>query len=63
MPLRSLRHRRCPSCGAVRPTNAFRREPESVLRRARVCPACEHIAPLDDFAIVERPRADQGEAP
>jgi NAD-dependent SIR2 family protein deacetylase len=59
-PLRSLRHLRCPSCGAVQPANHFRREPRSLLGQARICPVCEHIAPLQDFAIVER-AANQGE--
>lgn len=63
MPLRSLRQRRCPSCSTVRPANDFRREPGSVLRSGRVCPACEHVAPLEAFAIVKRPELGQGEAP
>ena len=40
--------------------NAFRREPESVLRSARVCPVCEHVARLRDFAVVEWPGPDGG---
>jgi hypothetical protein len=60
-PLRSLRYLRCPSCGAVRPANHFRREPRSVLRQARICPVCEHIAPLMSFPVAERPaEPDEG---
>jgi hypothetical protein len=56
-PWRSLRYRQCPSCAAVRPANDFWREPgtESTLRHARVCPQCEHVAPLENFVIAARP--------
>jgi hypothetical protein len=62
-PLSSLRHRRCPSCSAVRPANDFRREPgtEATLRDGRVCPQCETVVPLQSFVIVERPEHHQEE--
>ena len=58
-------YRRCPSCGAVRPTAEFRSAPTSErppgpIGRWVACPVCRHVAQHWAFRGVELPPEGDG---